>query len=58
MSLLLQVQETRMPRIFFKLLKKRTRRDNNINNDEENFSDEISFHNDKYDDSIDLDGAD
>ena len=47
-----------MPRIFFKLLKKRTRRDNNINNDEENFSDEISFHNDKYDDSIDLDGAD
>ena len=37
----------------------RTRRDGkNVNEDEENFNEEITSQNDKYDDSIDLDGVD
>ena len=38
---------------------KRTRRDSNVNgDDEENFNEEINLQNYKHDDSIDLDGVD
>ena len=30
----------------------------NVNDNEENFNEEINFQNDKHDDSIDLDGVD
>ena len=44
---------------FFLIIKiKRTRRDSNVNDDEENFNKEINLQNDKHDDSIDLDEVD
>ena len=49
-----------MPRrTFFLIIKiKRTRRDSNVNDDEENFNEEINLQNDKHEDSIDLDEVD
>ena len=50
-----------MPRKnIFLIIKKKKKQEEivNVNNDEEIFSDEISLHNDKYDDSINLDGVD
>ena len=51
-----------MPRkyIYFLIIKKKKKQEEivNVNNDEEIFSDKISLHNDKYDDSINLDGVD
>ena len=48
-----------MPRkyIYFLIIKKKKEEIVNVNNDEEIFSDKISLHNDKYDDSINLDGV-
>ena len=47
-------------RIFFKNILKWKEQEEivNVNNDEENFSEEISLQKDKHDDSIDLDGVD
>ena len=50
-----------MPRKnIFLIIKKKKKQEEivNVNNDEEIFSDKISLHNDKYDDSINLDGVD